>query len=251
MDLLRLTKENLADEHICCAISHNKDCQVAAKKGWLCDRLDEGLVFLKGNIRGKCFIEYIPAESAWAPVAADGYMYINCLWVAGKYADHGYANQLLEACIADSKEKGKHGLVMLAGDKKRPFLVDPKFLQHKGFTIADTAAPYYVLYYLPFDSSAPKPQFTIPAKQPHIEEQGFVLYYSHQCPFTAKYVPLIEKIARERNVLFRSILFTSAAEAQNAPAPFTSYSLFYDGEFVTNEMLSEKKFVQMLSERGL
>ncbi|MDE2518240.1 MAG: GNAT family N-acetyltransferase [Methanocorpusculum sp.] len=251
MDLLRLTKDNLAAEHICCAISHNNDCQVAAKKSWLGDRLDEGLVFLKGNVRGKCFIEYIPAEAAWAPVTADGYMYINCLWVAGQYAGRGYATRLLEACIADSKEKGKHGLVMLAGDKKRPFLADPKFLRHKGFTAADTAAPYYELYYLPFDSSAPKPQFTTSAKQPHIDEQGFVLYYSHQCPFTAKYVPLIEKTAQERGVSFRTVQFTSAAEAQNAPAPFTSYSLFYDGEFVTNEILSEKKFAKILSEHGL
>ncbi|HJK78874.1 MAG TPA: GNAT family N-acetyltransferase [Methanocorpusculum sp.] len=251
MDLLRLTKEDLAAEHICCAISNNTDCQVAAKKRWLSDRLDEGLVFLKGNVRGKCFIEYIPAEYAWAPVTADGYMYINCLWVAGQHAGRGYATQLLTACIADSKEKGKRGLVILAGDKKRPFLADPKFLRHAGFSAADTADPYYVLYYLPFDASAPKPQFAAQAKQPHTEEQGFVLYYSHQCPFTAKYVPLIEKIARERDIAFRSVLFTSAAEAQNAPAPSTTYSLFYDGEFVTNEMLSEKKFTKMLSERGL
>ncbi len=251
MDLLTITKDNLETEHICCAIANSKDCQVAAKKNWLCDRLDEGLVFLKGNVRGKCFIEYIPAESAWAPVAADGYMYINCLWVAGQYAGHGYANQLLAACIEDSKQKGKHGLVILASSKKRPFLADPKFLRYKGFTVADTAEPYYELYYLPFDSSAPKPQFAVQVKHPHIDEPGFVLYYSHQCPFTAKYVPLLEKAARERGVLFRSILFTSAAEAQNASVPFTSYSLFYGGEFVTNEILSEKKFAKILSEHGV
>ena len=27
--------------------------------------------------RGKCFIEYLPAENAWNPIAADGYMYID------------------------------------------------------------------------------------------------------------------------------------------------------------------------------
>jgi len=27
--------------------------------------------------RGKCFIEYIPAEKAWVPIKADGYMYID------------------------------------------------------------------------------------------------------------------------------------------------------------------------------
>lgn len=34
------------------------------KKAWLADRFDEGLVFLKSVERGKCFIEYIPAENA-------------------------------------------------------------------------------------------------------------------------------------------------------------------------------------------
>ena len=33
--------------------------------------------------RGKCSIEYIPAENAWVPIAADGYLYINCLWGSG------------------------------------------------------------------------------------------------------------------------------------------------------------------------
>jgi hypothetical protein len=28
------------------------------------ERFDDGLVFLKGEQRGKCFIEYIPAENA-------------------------------------------------------------------------------------------------------------------------------------------------------------------------------------------
>ena len=31
-------------------------------------------------------------------------------------------------------------------------------------------------------------------------------------------------------------------QAQNAPAPFTTYSLFYNGKFLTNEILSEKSF---------
>ena len=74
MELIRLTHENIESEHICCAISNNKDVQVMSKKEWLSSRLDEGLVFLKEDVRGKCFIEYIPAEYAWAPVLADGYM---------------------------------------------------------------------------------------------------------------------------------------------------------------------------------
>ena len=46
------------------------------QKAWLADRFDEGLVFLKSVERGKCFIEYLPAEKAWNPIEAPGYMYI-------------------------------------------------------------------------------------------------------------------------------------------------------------------------------
>lgn len=55
MDYIRVTKENIEKEHICCAISNNKDMQVSSKKAWLTDRFDEGLVFLKSVERGKCF----------------------------------------------------------------------------------------------------------------------------------------------------------------------------------------------------
>ena len=39
----------------------------------------------------ECFIEYIPAENAWVPINADGYMYIDCLWVSGSFKGKGYS----------------------------------------------------------------------------------------------------------------------------------------------------------------
>lgn len=242
MELITVTKENLEKEHICCAISNNKDCQVAAKKAWLAQRFDDGLVFLKGDVRGKCFIEYIPAEKAWAPVEAAGYMYIDCFWVSGQFSGQGHSNLLLEECIRDSKAKGKKGLVILSSKKKAPFLCDPKFLEYKGFNVVDAAEPLYELRCLAFDGSAKKPQFKESVKAPKIKEQGFVVYYTHQCPFTAKYVPLVEAAAKEKGIPFKTIRFETAEQAQNAPAPFTAYSLFYNGAFVTHETLNVNKF---------
>lgn len=114
MEYIQVTKDNLENEHICCAISNNKDAQVSSKKTWLSERFDDGLVFLKSVERGKCFIEYIPAKKAWNPIEAEDYMYIDCLWVSGSLKGHGYSTDLLEACIADSKAKGKNGLYILA-----------------------------------------------------------------------------------------------------------------------------------------
>ncbi|OAA89379.1 YoaP domain-containing protein [Clostridium coskatii] len=247
MELVKVTEENIDEEHICCAISSNKDCQVVSKKEWLKKRFKEGLVFLKGNVRGKCFIEYVPSENAWCPIEAKGYMFIDCLWVSGRFKGKGYSNELLNACISDSREKGKLGLVILSAKKKIPYISDPKYLKYKKFQLADTSEPFYELFYFPFSQNAPKPCFMKHIKVPSIKEQGFVLYYSNQCPFTAKYVPIIEKVASEKKIAFKSIRFESTKEARMSPAPFTTYSLFYNGEFVTNEILSDKTFEKMIS----
>ena len=247
MEYIRVTKENLETEHICCAISNNKDVQVSSKKAWLADRFDEGLVFLKSVERGKCFIEYIPAENAWVPIKADGYMYIDCLWVSGSFKGHGYAADLLGACIKDSKEKGKKGLCVLSSAKKKPFLADPKFLNYKEFSVCDEAANGIQLWYLPFEADAEKPQFRECARHPHVEENGYVLYYTSQCPFNAKYVPILQQTAKENDIPFRAIHIESREEAQNAPTPITNYALFHDGEYITNEQMNEKKFLKLVN----
>lgn len=250
MEYIRVTNENLEKEHICCAISNNNDVQVSSKKAWLSERFADGLVFLKSTERGKCFIEYLPAENAWNPIDADGFMYIDCLWVSGSFKGHGYSSDLLGACIEDSKEKGKAGLCLLAAEKKKPFLADPKFLKHKGFRICDRSENGVLLWYLPFDESASAPKFKACAKKPHIEGKGFVLYYTHQCPFNAKYVPVIEAIAKERSVPFKAIRLKSKEEAQNAPTPVTTYALFYDGNYVTNEQMNDKRFLKLFEGYG-
>ena len=245
MEFIKLTHENLEQEHICCAISSNKDPQVASKKAWLKERISEGLVFLKSAQRGKCFIEYIPAEYAWVPIDANGYMHINCFWVSGSLKGHGYSNELLNACINDAKEKGKAGITVISSQKKKPFLSDPKYLAYKGFKVADTAEPCYTLLYLPFDENAVIPKFKEQVKKPHILESGFVLYYTAGCPYTAKYAPLIGECAKQNGIPLKIIQIDSLEKAKNAPMAWTNYALFYNGEYVTNEILSEKKFLSL------
>ena len=143
-------------------------------------------------------------------------MYIDCLWVSGQFKGHGYSNLLLDAYIKDSKEKGKKGLVILSSRKKMGFLSDPKYMGHKGFQTADTAEPYFELMYLPFEEGAPLPHFRGSVDRYEDMPEGFVLYYTNQCP-----------------------------------SPFTTFSLFYDGQFVTHEILSEKKFDKILADKGV
>ena len=245
MEYIRVTKENLEAEHICCAISNNKDIQVASKKAWLSDRFDDGLVFLKSVERGKCFIEYIPAENAWNPIHADGYLYIDCLWVSGSFKGHGYSNDLLAACIADGRKNGKLGLCILSSAKKMPFLADPKYLKHKGFQVADESETGIQLWYLPFENNTDAPRFKECAKHPLVTDPGFVIYYSDQCPFTYYWVPRLEKAAEENGIPLKVIHIDSREAAQNAPSPVTNFSIFRDGKFLSHEIQSEKKLLKL------
>lgn len=251
MQIIDINLNNIDNEHICCAITEKKgeNC-VSSKKSWMKSNFDKGLVFKRLDERGKVFIEYIPAENAWCPIIANNYMYINCFWVSGKFKGQGYSNLLLQKCIDDAKSKGKHGLVVLSSEKKLPFLSDAKYLRYKGFYLADTSKPSYELLYFPFTDNAPIPRFKDCVKQIKPNDKGIVLYYSNQCPHTAKYAPILKEIANSRGIEVNLIKFETAKEAQNAPAPFTTYSLFFNGEFITNEILSEKKIEKFLDSKG-
>ena len=250
MEYIKVTKDNIEEEHICCAISRNDDVKVKSKKAWLKDRFDEGLVFLKSTERGKCFIEYIPAEYAWNPIDAGGYMFINCLWVSGKFKGHGYSNDLLTECMKDSREKGRKGLCILSSSKKKPFLADPRYLKYKGFSVADESDNGVQLWYLPFEDDCKEPKFKECAKHPAVSETGYVLYYTSQCPFNAQYVPVVEKTAKENGIPFRAVHVNSRKDAQNAPTPVTNYALFLDGKYITNEQMNEKRFLKLVSKHS-
>ena len=149
------------------------------------------------------------------------------------------------------KRKEKNGFVILSSKKKMGFLSDPKYMGYKGYQTADTAEPYFELMVLPFEEGAPLPRFRDSVGRQEDMPEGFVLYYTNQCPFTAKYVPILEEMAKARNAVFQSVHIQTREDAQNAPSPFTTFSLFYDGQFVTHEILSEKKFDKILADKGV
>lgn len=243
MNYIRITKENIDKEHICCAMSGK---QSVVKKKWMKQRFDEGLVFYRSEERGKCFIEYIPAENAWVPIEAEGWLYINCLWVSGSMKGHGYSDDLLEECIRDARVQGRKGLCILCAEgRKREFLADPKFLAYKGFKTADISDCGINLMYLPFEPDIEPPKFKECARHPRVDGKGFVLYYTDQCPYTFYWVPKVQQAAKEHGIQLTAIHITDKESARNVPAPVTTYALFRDGQFLTQGIQSDKKFLAL------
>ena len=244
MEYIRITKDDIDKEHVCCAMSGK---QAYAKKEWLKARFDEGLVFYRSAERGKCFIEYIPAENAWVPIDAPGYLYIDCLWIAGALKGHGYSNDLMDACIRDAKAQGKKGLCILSAEgRKREFLADPKYLAHKGFLPADASDCGITLAYLPLTEDAEPPRFKDCTKHPHTDESGWVVYWTDQCPFTYYWVPRVAEAAAQQGITLKTIHITDRETAQNLSAPVTTYALFKDGRFITHAIQSDTKFLALV-----
>jgi len=246
--LITLTKENLLAEHICCCLGDKKSIPgVMAKKDWMRERMNEGLKFVKADVRGKVFIEYIPVENGWMPVNAPGYTLINCLWVAGSFKGQGYGKQLLNFCEKDSSEK--NGVIIIVAKKKRPFLADKAFFLKQGYEVCDSANPDFELLVKRFKPDAVLPRFRQEAKEGMPSDiKGIDIFYTHQCPYNPVYIQLIKPVIMESDIPIRTHQIRTKEEAQIHFCPVTSYSVFVNGQYYTNAVLTVPKLRELVNE---
>ncbi|MBO5413920.1 MAG: GNAT family N-acetyltransferase [Clostridia bacterium] len=244
-EYINLSLENIADEHICCAIGDPKhQMGVENKKEWIKSKLKDGHVFRKLNARGKTFIEYEPIETAWVPINGKNYEYIYCLWVAGSFKRKGIAKELLEYAINDSKEKGMSGICTLTSKKKKPFLGEKKFFEHYGFKVVDTTHDYELLA-LQFDDNE-TPKFNDTSRTMKIDNQDFTIYYSPECPYVEYEIKELSEYANEKNIKINFIKIDSLEKAKKVPCIFNNWANFYKGEFISNTILNANSFKKLI-----
>lgn len=246
--IIEVTADKLDSMHIGCALGTNAEARtcVASKKDWMRAAFAKGYRFHRLDAKGKALIETIPAENAWCPIVANGWLFIDCLWVSGQFKGHGVGSRLLETACTLAQEGGKKGLCILSADKKRPFLSNPAFLVRKGFVVADSAPPYYKLYALPLANNAAMPRFasSVSTKAPMAD--GLYISYTQHCPHTERYAGLLAEAAQQHKVPFMAHKITSGTDARKAPNPFTTWAMYWQGEFVTNEIYSVGKLMKFL-----
>ncbi|MEG1525623.1 MAG: GNAT family N-acetyltransferase [Clostridia bacterium] len=236
VDFINLTPENLAVEHLCCIIrSKNKHPGVEAKQQWLAQRLMEGHIFRKLNVKGCVFIEYAPLETAWVPIIGDNYIYIYCLWATAPYKGKGYGKMLMEYCLEDAKANEKSGVCMLGAKKQKAWLTDQSFAKGFGFETVDTTESDYELLARSFDGTTPK--FAQTAKTEKIENQELTIYYDMQCPYVCQNVNTIQQYCAENDVPFSLIPVDTLQKAKALPCVFNNCSVFYKGKFETVNLL--------------
>ena len=242
---VNLTEENLAQEHLCCIIRSKKPHPgVEAKRAWLRERLREGHVFRKLDVKGVVFIEYAPLETAWVPVEGENYLYLYCLWVNGDFKGKGYGRQLMEYCLADARAKGKSGVCMLGAEKQKAWLSDQAFAETYGFQTVDTTPDGYRLLALSFDGATPC--FAKNAKRLEIEHQELTIYYSSQCPYIHQSVELVHKTCQELEVPYTIVPVDTLEKAKSLPCVFNNWAVFYGGKFVTVNLLDAAALKRIL-----
>lgn len=243
-EYIRVDETNIDKEHICCALSGN---EANVKKVWMKQQFEHGYTFIKLNERGKVFIDYVPSEYAFSPIKADNMMFVYCLWVSGKFAKQGHASKLLEMAEEDAIARGKDGMIFMSSKKKKSFLSDSKFLMKKGYEIVDEGYGDYVLMCKVFNENVVNPCFLESVKHEKDNEDGLILYYSNQCVFSEKYAKSMYDKAMEKGWEVKLIKLGNREDICEHGVISTSFSIFYNGRFVTNEIMTVVKFEKELS----
>lgn len=245
-----INKENIDNEHICCAFS-DKKCSEGynLKKAWLKNEFENGYKFYRLNERAKVFIEYGPSEKAWLPIEAEEFININCFWVSGKYKNSGYGKKLLEKVEVEAREQGKKGLIIVCGKKKNNYMSDGKWLMKQGFQIVDELDTGFVLLAKMFGNNKSNIKFSDSVRNGKVEDKGLVIYYSNRCPFTEYYVnEELTKLSEKNEIDLKILKLNNLEEARKCPSPATIFSAFYEGKFLTNDMsiCLEKNFKKIV-----
>ncbi len=204
------------------------------------------------NVQGRrhqVFIEYAPGERAWRPILAPGWLVIHCLWVSGQYARQGHGRRLVESCIDDASSQGKAGVVVAAAKTKRPFLSDPKFLQHLGFIPVDAAGEYRLFVYR-LDGDAADPRFAPAVKRAAERGAGggpFVARHTDQCPFNLHWARQMADTLEGEGFDVRVERLTSKRQAQSVSSPLGTFGLERDGELVSHHLNTDGALRRLLA----
>jgi len=245
IEIMALDETNLAGEDVVCVRGEGNKEGINLKKAWLRARFSEGLKFKKLIINGRSwgFIEYLPAEYAWRPVDAPGYMFIDCIWVIGRQKGKGYGKLLLEECLKDAC--GMNGVCVVASNK--PFMAKKDMFLKNGFEVCDTAPPFYELLVKKM-KGASLPQFTEKARKACFnDKEGAVFLYSDQCPYTARYLDEMMEGANELGIPVKKLKLTSAAQTREMPFAYGTCGVIYRGKLLTHGILTRKDFVKLLT----
>jgi hypothetical protein len=239
--IVDVTPDNAEKETFFC-VKNIKDPGFRCKEEWFREHVPEGLrLKIMKNETGKAcgFIEYLPAEHAWRPVQAVGYMFIHCMFIyPNTERNKGNAMRLIGECEQEARDLRMNGVCVMTSSG--PWIANKKVFLKMGYEKTD-AMGRFELMVKKFEASSPDP-FMIDWAVSQKNYQGWHLLYADQCPWHEKSVQAIKKVADEAGIKMRIKKITSNAEAKNGPSGFGVFALLKDGKLLEDHYISETRF---------
>ena len=245
MCLINVDSTNFELDAVPCADLKNPNSNELFKynRNWLLARFEDGMVFTKLDTPDEAFIEYLPAEKAWKPVSAPGYIFINQLYVAEDQPDDWFKSELLQHCEVDNADK--NGIVMMLGNeafkKRQHFFLERGYLEHAHL-------PGFTLLVKKFRPEAPSPYFALTmqdAPNP-IQAHQITIKYADQSSFINYYIYEMKKVFEDMGFEVQLAKLNSATEARESGSPYGTFGVFLDGHFLTCELLNRSKIEELI-----
>jgi len=245
MKIVDVNLENILTETLFC-VKDIKSPGFKSKSDWFQKRLKEGLrIKILKNEKDKsiAFIEYTPAEFAWRPINADGYMFIHCMFTYSKGdRDKGYGNMLITACEEDAKSRKMKGVCVMTSNGT--WITDKRLFEKNGYEITDQKGRFELMV-KPFKKNGVPPEL-IDWTMEQKKYQGWNLVYSDQCPWHEKSVFALYETALDSGIDLKIKKLTTPKQAKKSPSGFGTFALLRDGRLLEDHYISQTRFKNIL-----
>ena len=227
-------------------------CFVKNKLTYVKEYLDHGLTLKilyvkeKDKFTSRGFIEYIPGEYNWRGIIAPNYLVIHCLWVVGKYKNHGFGSKLLTECLQDAKNT--NGVVVMT--TVETWLPHNNIFIKNGFSKIASGPNHTELYVLKNKSQSSDPTFTKPDISSLKGMKGMHIFISNQCPYILGMTNHIKKFCKEHKILATIVPVTSCEQAQQGFHPYGTFYYSLD-DTILDYQLNTKKVHDHLVHHGI
>lgn len=254
ISIIDLTPDNIANYGICGYKDVKKHIELRRKIEWYSENYPKGLrikalLSNQGGYQG--MIEYMPGQIAHRPVNAEGYLFIQCVFVGFKteFKGKGFATLLINECIGEARKNGSLGVAVVT--RSGSFMVDKKLFLKNGFQIVDKANPDFELLALRFDDESIKPSFKLDMnEQLKKYNSGLVILRSPQCPYSEKNVnAIIETAKKNLKIKTRLIEMKDAVSVQCSPCAFGSFCIIYNGDIIAHHPISNTRFENIMKSK--
>jgi len=247
IQIIEVTPDNINEYGMFC----NKNPKTEGYKQkvkWYSETYKQGVrmnIAMKEDGEKIGFIEYVPAEFAWRPVDAPGYMFIHCMFIyPNKNKKLGYGSQMVKKCEEDAKAAGKIGVAVMTS--KGAWMTNKSLFLKNDYEAVDKNGRFE-LCVKKFDESAVNPKLLNWQKNTALNE-GWSLMYSDQCPWNCSSVETMSVVAKEQGIDLKVSMIASAKDAQKAPTGFGVFNFLKDDKELVDHYISKRRFLNIIDE---